>query len=506
MGGGITSSNDIGIWSGAPGSLRLVAREGDPAPGVATGRNFSSFGSISLNDGGHTAFRANLTGLTTAGIWTDSSGVLAPIALEGSQVLGLPNGTTFKALSSPQLSATGRTAFHATIQGPGVSPFNDDVLCLQDVESLRIIVRESNYAPGTPSGTTLEGAFWIGFSPFSLTPTGKLAFQSDLAGTGIDDSNDVGIWSNSSGWLALVAREGDQAPGTPIGANFSRFAFDTASSLVVQKSFAQSSDGRLAFWAQLTGTGVSSANDIGIWSEGPGALQLIAREGDIAPGLGEQARFKTFFADSVLLNSTGQTAFVATLEGDGITAANDQGIWIYDPTGASRLIIREGDVAEVATNDFRTFASFTPVNNKFQLNDLGQVAFMATFTDNSQAILVSQLAESLPGDFDSDGDVDGRDFLTWQRDPSVGSLVDWQTGYADGVPHVSGDFDNDGDVDGRDFLEWQRGNSSSALSAPDLVDWQNNYGSGTLSASTVPEPSYLAILMGVVFLKRRRTD
>ncbi len=35
----------------------------------------------------------------------------------------------------------------------------------------------------------------------------------------------------------------------------------------------------------------------------------------------------------------------------------------------------------------------------------------------------------LAGDFDVDGDVDGFDFLTWQRDPSIGTLSDWQTNY-----------------------------------------------------------------------------
>lgn len=33
------------------------------------------------------------------------------------------------------------------------------------------------------------------------------------------------------------------------------------------------------------------------------------------------------------------------------------------------------------------------------------------------------------GDFDFDGDVDGRDFLVWQRDPSIGDLADWQAAY-----------------------------------------------------------------------------
>ena len=57
-------------------------------------------------------------------------------------------------------------------------------------------------------------------------------------------------------------------------------------------------------------------------------------------------------------------------------------------------------------------------------------------------------APVLPGDFDGDGDVDGRDFLVWQRNPSVGNLADWQANFGVGsltaesiaVPEPSGLF------------------------------------------------------------------
>lgn len=39
---------------------------------------------------------------------------------------------------------------------------------------------------------------------------------------------------------------------------------------------------------------------------------------------------------------------------------------------------------------------------------------------------------SLPGDFDGDGDVDGRDFLVWQRNPIIGNLADWQLNFGSG--------------------------------------------------------------------------
>ena len=73
-----------------------------------------------------------------------------------------------------------------------------------------------------------------------------------------------------------------------------------------------------------------------------------------------------------------------------------------------------------------------------------------------------------------------------------------------GAPGVDGDFDGDTDVDGADFLEWQR--DSSNLS---LTDWQNGYGtgSGTATLGAVPEPSTLILLAAAscagLFSRRR---
>jgi hypothetical protein len=60
---------------------------------------------------------------------------------------------------------------------------------------------------------------------------------------------------------------------------------------------------------------------------------------------------------------------------------------------------------------------------------------------------------------------------------------------------ILGDFDGDGDVDGRDFLLWQRNPSVG-----DLADWQANYGVGAtagLSSSVVPEPGSAILLLAV---------
>lgn len=94
----------------------------------------------------------------------------------------------------------------------------------------------------------------------------------------------------------------------------------------------------------------------------------------------------------------------------------------------------------------------------------------------------------------------------YDDEPGVGILAG-DTGSPDTTP---GDFDFDGDVDGRDFLLWQRGESLEALSPTDLQDWQENYGAGLLVANTtaIPEPVTLGLLAagsaGVILLRRRR--
>lgn len=62
---------------------------------------------------------------------------------------------------------------------------------------------------------------------------------------------------------------------------------------------------------------------------------------------------------------------------------------------------------------------------------------------------------------------------------------------------MPGDFNWDGNVDGRDFLAWQRGESPIPFSAEYLAHWQANFGyTPQLAAVAIPEPS--CIIVGMV--------
>jgi hypothetical protein len=76
-------------------------------------------------------------------------------------------------------------------------------------------------------------------------------------------------------------------------------------------------------------------------------------------------------------------------------------------------------------------------------------------------------------------------------------------------PTSNGDFDDDGDVDGRDFLLWQRGESPSQLSEEDLDLWAENYGTvpELTSVTAVPEPTSVVLVLALglaVAASRRR--
>ena len=79
---------------------------------------------------------------------------------------------------------------------------------------------------------------------------------------------------------------------------------------------------------------------------------------------------------------------------------------------------------------------------------------------------------------------------------------------------VLGDFDFDGDVDGSDFLRWQRGGSPTPLSSGDLANWEANFANpssvsalSAISTTSVPEPSSLLLgalaVLGLSAGKRR---
>ena len=89
-GGTVTTADDSGLWTGVPGSLRLVVREGQVLPGTG-GSVASAFSSsvVHFNDRGQILFYTTLSGGTVTGLslWAYNPGQgLIPVVLNGDQV------------------------------------------------------------------------------------------------------------------------------------------------------------------------------------------------------------------------------------------------------------------------------------------------------------------------------------------------------------------------------------------------------------------------------------
>ena len=176
-----------------------------------------------------------------------------------------------------------------------------------------------------------DGAAFGSFSFPALNASGDVAFRAELqTGTGptVTFDNAFAIFGPTSGAgsvLGLIAREDAPAPGVSDGA-----AFDFFDSEVVLNA-----SGDVAFEADLrTSSGAAviefgpDSNDEAIF--GPtsgagsgfgGALGLIARENDLAPGVADGAEFDIFVGEPVL-NGSGDVAFEALLRtGTGAAAA-----------------------------------------------------------------------------------------------------------------------------------------------------------------------------------------
>jgi hypothetical protein len=279
--------------------------------------------------------------------------------------------------------------FRGGLFGAGVDSTNNVGLWSDRNGALELIARAGDQAPGTLPGVRFTGAS----NPIAMNDAGHVAFGANLTGSGVGTANNVGIWADRGTGVQLVARSRDPAPGMPAGVNFN----SPFSPTVIN------TNGEVAFVAALVGPNLGS-NNAGIWSDvGGEGLKLIVREGQQAPGAPAGVIFESLQSfNAPTLNTRGQIAFRALLNGPGITLANDSGLWAQDARGQLHLIVREGDSLDVSDDplnpELRTVIGFSFENRsgnedgvRSGFNELGQVGFLASFTNGTQGLFVSNL-------------------------------------------------------------------------------------------------------------------
>ena len=142
------------------------------------------------------------------------------------------------------------------------------------------------------------------------------------------------------------------------------------------------------------------------------------------------------------------------------------------------------DVNVTDADRYRIVAKIGSFWTEFNVAELtaGAQQFLVPGATAVELLVDRRTATSFLGDFDGDNEVDGRDFLIWQRG----------RGLTSGATPFDGDANADGKVD-----------------ALDLARWQLNYGwslsQEAANSIAVPEPAAISLLLAVMILWTERT-
>ena len=196
------------------------------------------------------------------------------VSQSGVTTPNAPVGAVFASYGQPIINALGHYAYQAKLVTGIAGVTSADAAGIWADHSsgkAKNIARASNIAPDAAGAPNTSGFTFTTFFDPVFDNNDKVAFYAKIAGSGVDTTNNLGIWSDASGGgtLKLVARLGAHAPGMPIGANFAAFV-----SLVLPDS------GAATFVAKIAGPGIDATNNIGLWADdGSGNVNLVTRKG-----------------------------------------------------------------------------------------------------------------------------------------------------------------------------------------------------------------------------------
>ena len=385
------------IWTaGSNHPWSVIAHTHQQAPGAAAGVYFDGFYAPFISKSGRVAFAADLEGpgvvydTNHLGIWSQDGSSLKLLARTGAQAPGLSAGSNFTWFTSS------RSGYFTNSGGPlsfsaefkrSDASNGAGIWAERTPGNLELVVQT-----GQPAPTAAGGLLFDSFGESTTGPLGHTAFAAGVNSSGVYDFHpDNTLWvEDGHGGLRLVASQGQLAIGGSIPWTFAGFetpAVDAA--------------GHVASRAVLVNGGFLSNTD-SVWYERPdGAYKMLAMAGAHAPGLPTDATFQQHdwqaFSDPVM-DSSGQVAFMAYWY-DGQNSGS--GIWATDASGHLQRIASTRQTIDIdpdpAIVNLKTIGSLTMQNDNhdfFQplsLSDRGEIAFVARFTDGTNGVLIATI-------------------------------------------------------------------------------------------------------------------
>jgi CubicO group peptidase (beta-lactamase class C family) len=163
----------------------------------------------------------------------------------------------------------------------------------------------------------------------------------------------------------------------------------------------------------------------------------------VAGGIESTATDFGRFMDMLLNDGVDRVSGVRVLDAESVAEmlsrqTSDTQVIVNSPAGNNRYGIgvwvdqleQAGPTVNALAAGARGFHSWIDVEHDLVFTFATELTVFSNVEVLSSMMHCSILqAMATPGDFDFDGDVDGRDLLVWQRDSSVGDLADWQENY-----------------------------------------------------------------------------
>jgi hypothetical protein len=291
-------------------------------------------------------------------------------------------------------------------------------------------------------GKGMDGSVSNDFLARNGLAYGSYYYLNDVLPTNVSDTSTDGTFDTTTADALTASKfeDVDTSPGDPTRAvlgnqNFGLFTFDFDIDF-----------------------------DSGSFSAAESSFSISKIQNDVSNVLGT-------FGDPDNVEWSAPTVMDGTAYSEGLIFVNEDNsngeIWMNAPDGSD--LIRIGDTAGIsgATEstgilDVSAFVGYNP-GSILLTNNQG--------SNSSLSVLINPDAQLDEADFDGDGDRDGADFLTWQKNFGVGTL------------QSQGDAQNNGNVDGLDLKVWQ---SQFGTLAPSLA-----------ATTAVPELSSLVLLISV---------
>jgi hypothetical protein len=398
--GGVTRADAAGLWAETSEGLSLIARQGDPAPGLEGAATFARFKQIVFPDDAGPAFLAIVKGAgidsrNNLGLWSaDADGVVSLIVRKGDFVQA--GGLARQIANLTLFKGAPKTLGHRR----NVSTEQRFIFQVKFTDAATAILLAGADSPpqvlltlGDFVEEAAGGGFIAALGQPCATDEAALSYLGRITpGLGGSPTEGSGAILTESEDRTVDTRDTLAAPGTNGG------AFASFSDPIASRS------GALAFLGKLiVGVGDTTANNVtGLWSrsedrESP--ITLITRQGDLAPGAGSDARFAKF--TQVVLPDTGGPIFTATTTGTGISKANNSGLWASASaaSGTLELLVRKGDPFEIEDTT-KTVASIVifkadpgVAGQSRHFNESGNVCALLNFSDRTQAIVRFARAE-----------------------------------------------------------------------------------------------------------------